>query len=102
MELLLTGDLIDARTALEWGLVNRVVPAAGLDDAVGALAGAIARKSAAAIALGKRAFYAQVEQGLAGAYDLAGETMACNMLDPDAAEGIDAFLGNRPPRWRTP
>jgi enoyl-CoA hydratase/carnithine racemase len=102
MELLLTGDLIDARTALDWGLVNRVVPAAGLDDAVGALAEAIARKSAAAIALGKRAFYAQVEQGLAGAYAVAGETMACNMLDPDATEGIDAFLGKRPPRWRTP
>ncbi len=100
MELLLTGDLIDARTALDWGLVNRVVPAAGLDDAVRALAEAIARKSAAAIALGKRAFYAQVEQGLAGAYAQAGETMACNMLDPDAAEGIDAFLGKRPPRWR--
>jgi enoyl-CoA hydratase/carnithine racemase len=91
MELLLTGDLIDARTA----------PAAGLDAAVAALADAIARKSAAAVALGKRAFYAQVEHGLAGAYDVAGETMACNMLDPDAAEGIDAFLGKRPPRWRT-
>ena len=102
MELLLTGDLIDARTALDWGLVNRVVPAAGLDDAVRTLAEAIARKSAAAVALGKRAFYAQVEQGLAGAYALAGETMACNMVDPDAAEGIDAFLGKRPPRWRTP
>ena len=102
MEMLLTGDLIDAKTALDWGLVNRVVPVAGLDDAVGALAAAIARKSAAAIALGKRAFYAQVEQGLSGAYAMAGETMACNMLDPDAAEGIDAFLGKRPPRWRTP
>ena len=102
MEMLLTGDLIDAKTALDWGLVNRVVPAAGLDDAVGALAAAIARKSAAAIALGKRAFYAQVEQGLSGAYAMAGETMACNMLDPDAVEGIDAFLGKRPPRWRTP
>jgi enoyl-CoA hydratase/carnithine racemase len=99
MELLLTGDLIDARTALDWGLVNRVVAAAELDAAVQALAQAIASKSRAAVALGKRAFYAQVEQGLAGAYDIAGETMACNMMDPDAAEGIDAFLGKRPPRW---
>jgi enoyl-CoA hydratase/carnithine racemase len=100
MELLLTGDLIDARTALDWGLVNRVVPLSDLDAAVQAFAQAIARKSRAAVALGKRAFYAQVEQGLAGAYATAGETMACNMLDPDAAEGIDAFLAKRPPRWR--
>ena len=102
MELLLTGDLIDARTACEWGLVNRVVPAAELDAAVLSLAQAIARKSPAAVALGKRAFYAQLEQGLAGAYALAGETMTCNMLDPDAAEGIDAFLGKRAPAWRAP
>ncbi|MBK9116305.1 MAG: enoyl-CoA hydratase [Betaproteobacteria bacterium] len=100
MEMLLTGELIDARTALDWGLVNRVVPGAELDAAVQALAATIARKSAAAVALGKRAFYAQVELGLAGAYALAGETMACNMVDPDAAEGIDAFLGKRPPVWR--
>jgi enoyl-CoA hydratase/carnithine racemase len=101
MELLLTGDLIDAPTALEWGLVNRVVPASELDAAVDALAQKIAGKSRAAVALGKRAFYEQVEQGLAGAYAIAGETMACNMLDPDAAEGIDAFLGKRPPQWRS-
>jgi enoyl-CoA hydratase/carnithine racemase len=69
---------------------------------VGALAQAIAKKSAAAVALGKRAFYEQVEQGLAGAYAIAGRTMTCNMLDPDAAEGIDAFLGKRPPQWRNP
>ncbi len=102
MELLLTGELIDAATALDWGLVNRVAPAADLDTAVHALAQAIARKSQAAVALGKRAFYAQLELGLAGAYDLAGETMACNMVDPDAAEGIDAFLAKRPARWRNP
>jgi enoyl-CoA hydratase/carnithine racemase len=101
MELLFTGELIDAATARDWGLVNRVVPAADLDHAVHALAQAIARKSAAAVALGKRAFYAQVEQGLAGAYAIAGQTMTCNMLDPDAAEGIDAFLGKRPPQWRS-
>lgn len=100
MELLLTGELIDAPTALDWGLVNRVVPGAEIDAAVHALAQKIARKSRAAVALGKRAFYAQLEQGLAGAYDLAGESMACNMLDPDAAEGIDAFLAKRPANWR--
>ncbi|HSB23357.1 MAG TPA: enoyl-CoA hydratase-related protein [Burkholderiaceae bacterium] len=100
MELLLTGELIDAPTASAWGLVNRVVPAGELDAAVAALAQTIARKSAKVVAMGKRAFYAQVEQGMASAYDLAGETMACNMLDADAAEGIDAFLAKRPPQWR--
>jgi len=101
MEILLTGELIDARKALDWGLVNRVVPVGELDAAVAALAQAIVRKSASVVALGKRTFYAQIEQGLAGAYSLAGETMACNMMDPDAAEGIDAFLGKRPPQWRS-
>lgn len=101
LEMLFTGDLIDARTAEAWGLVNRVVPAAELDAAVDALAGAIARKSPAAVALGKRAFYAQVEQGLESAYSTAGDTMTCNMLDPDAAEGIDAFLAKRAPAWRS-
>jgi enoyl-CoA hydratase/carnithine racemase len=102
MELLLTGEMIDAATARDWGLVNRVVPGADLDAAVASLAQAIAKKSPAAVALGKRAFYEQVEQGLAGAYAIAGQTMTCNMLDPDAAEGIDAFLGKRPPQWRHP
>jgi enoyl-CoA hydratase/carnithine racemase len=101
MEMLLTGELIDAATAADWGLVNRVVAGAELDAAVHALAQTIARKSRAAVALGKRAFYAQLEQGLAGAYATAGETMACNMLEPDAAEGIDAFLGKRAPRWQS-
>lgn len=100
MELLLTGDLIDARTALSWGLVNRVVAMADLDEAVRTLAQTIARKSASVVALGKRTFYAQIEQSMSEAYEVAGETMACNMLDPDAAEGIDAFLGKRPPQWR--
>ena len=101
MELLLTGELIDAPTASAWGLVNRVVPVAELDAAVAALAQTIARKSRAVVALGKRAFYAQVEQDMQSAYALAGETMACNMVDPDATEGIDAFLAKRPPQWRT-
>jgi enoyl-CoA hydratase/carnithine racemase len=99
MEMLVTGETIDARTALEWGLVNRVVPAADLDAAVKELTDRILARSASVIALGKRAFYAQIEQPLADAYALTSETMTCNMADPDAAEGIDAFLEKRPARW---
>ncbi len=99
MEMLLTGEPIDATTALAWGLVNRVVPATGLDAAVGDLAGAIGARSREVVALGKQAFYEQIDRGLAGAYEYAGETMACNLMLPDAAEGIDAFLARRPPRW---
>ena len=98
--MLFTGELIDAPTALAWGLVNRVVPGAGLDAEVAGLAGRIAAHSKVAVALGKRAFYAQIEQGVAAAYATAGQAMACNMLDPDAAEGVDAFLGKRAPQWR--
>jgi enoyl-CoA hydratase/carnithine racemase len=100
MEMLLTGEPIDAATALEWGLVNRVVPATELDAAVEAIADVIRTRSRSVVALGKRAFYDQIERGLAGAYDQAGEVMACNLLMPDAAEGIDAFLEKRPATWR--
>jgi enoyl-CoA hydratase/carnithine racemase len=100
MEMLLTGEMIDAGTALEWGLVNRVVPAAQLDAEVDAFCAKIASKSAAVTALGKQAFYRQIEQGLEGAYRGTGEVMACNMGYEDAAEGIDAFLGKRPAQWR--
>jgi enoyl-CoA hydratase/carnithine racemase len=100
LEMLFTGDMIDAPTALAWGLVNRVVPGAELDAAVRVLTDSIVAKSATVIALGKRAFYQQMDRGLAAAYDLTGEVMACNLLEPDAAEGIDAFLGKRPPEWR--
>jgi enoyl-CoA hydratase/carnithine racemase len=99
MEMLLTGEMIDATTALAWGLVNRVVATADLDAAVAHFTGIIKAKSAGIVALGKRAFYQQIERGLPGAYELTGEVMACNLLDPDAAEGIDAFLAKRPPRW---
>jgi len=99
MEMLLTGELIDAPTALAWGLVNRVVPKAQLDAAVAAFADTIRSRSRRVVALGKRAFYDQIERGLAAAYEQAGEAMACNLLEPDAAEGIDAFVGKRPPRW---
>jgi enoyl-CoA hydratase/carnithine racemase len=100
MEMLLTGEMIDAPTALAWGLVNRVVAAADLDAGVAHFTGTIKTKSAGIVGLGKRAFYQQIDRGLPGAYELTGEVMACNLLDPDAAEGIDAFLGKRPAAWR--
>ena len=99
MEMLLTGEMIDARTALDWGLVNKVVPESELDAAVAHFTGIIRARSATVVALGKRAFYGQVERDIEGAYALAGGVMACNMLDPDAWEGIDAFLGKRAPHW---
>jgi enoyl-CoA hydratase/carnithine racemase len=100
MEMLVTGDLIDARTAERWGLVNRVVPLAELDEAVAALARKITAHSPAVVRLGKQRFYAQVEKSLPEAYDLASEGMACNMMLEDAAEGIDAFLAKRPADWK--
>jgi enoyl-CoA hydratase/carnithine racemase len=99
MEMLLTGEMIDARTALDWGLVNKVVPESELDAAVAHFTGIIRARSATVVALGKRAFYGQVERDIEGAYALAGGVMACNMLEPDAWEGIDAFLGKRAPQW---
>ena len=100
MEMLLTGKPIDAATALAWGLVNRVVPADKLDDAVRELVDAILAKSAAVIRGGKRAFYDQIDRPLAGAYETAGKAMAEGVLLEDAAEGMDAFLQKRPPSWR--
>ncbi len=99
MELLLTGQPVDARTALEWGLVNRVVPVEQLDAEVGRFADAILARSAATIAIGKRAFYRQVEAPIEAAYRETGEVMTRNMGFEDAAEGIGAFLGKRQPVW---
>jgi enoyl-CoA hydratase/carnithine racemase len=99
MEMLLTGEMIDARTALDWGLVNQVVSEGELDAAIARFVGIIRNRSAAVVALGKRAFYGQVERDIESAYALAGGVMACNMLEPDAREGIDAFLGKRAPKW---
>jgi enoyl-CoA hydratase/carnithine racemase len=99
MEMLLTGELFDAQTALAWGLVNRVVPAASLDAEVARFASVIVARSGNVVASGKRTFYRQIEQPLAGGYAVASETMACDMLEPDAAEGIDAFVQKRPARW---
>lgn len=100
MEMLLTGDFIDAATALDYGLINRAVPAAELDNTVGVLAQSIVAKTPVAISAGKQMFYRQLEMGLEDAYALAAETMACNMMTDDAVEGVDAFIGKRPPVWK--
>lgn len=100
MEMLLTGDPIDAQTAVERGLVNRVVAAEGLDAEIGRLARAIIDKSPAAVASGKRAFYEQAETSLDTAYAIATQAMACSMMTEDAAEGIDAFAAKRAPVWK--
>jgi enoyl-CoA hydratase/carnithine racemase len=99
MEMLLTGEPIDADTACSWGLVNRVVSADAIDAEIQRFTEIILNRSPAAIALGKQTFYDQIERPLDAAYDLASETMARNALLDDAAEGMDAFLQKRPPMW---
>jgi enoyl-CoA hydratase/carnithine racemase len=100
MEMLLTGDFIDAAEAQRRGLVNRVVPLEQLDAEVKKLTDSICGKSAAAVSMGKQMFYRQLELGLDAAYQLATETMACNMMCADAGEGIDAFMQKRQPEWK--
>jgi enoyl-CoA hydratase/carnithine racemase len=99
MEMLLTGELFDAQTALSWGLVNRVVAADELDDAIRQFTDIIVARSPATLRLGKAAFYGQIDRPLDAAYDLAGEEMVRNLLLEDAAEGMDAFLQKRQARW---
>ncbi|MGH6985046.1 MAG: enoyl-CoA hydratase-related protein, partial [Stellaceae bacterium] len=99
MEMLLTGELIDADQAQRLGLINRVVAADRLDDAVSELARTIAAKSPLVLKIGKEAFYRQAELGLEAAYAYASEVMVTNMLARDAEEGIDAFLQKRSPKW---
>ncbi|MCH8620962.1 enoyl-CoA hydratase [Undibacterium sp. TS12] len=99
MEMLLTGDFIDAQTALQRGLVNRVVSADQLDTCVAELVASIVAKPAVAISMGKQLFYKQLEMGVEAAYQLAGQTMACNMMDEAAQEGVQAFLEKRRPDW---
>lgn len=100
MEMLLTGDFIAAEEARSRGLVNRVAAPERLDAEVEALAASIVAKPRAAIAIGKRQFYAQLEAGIEQAYAIAGDAMACNMMDAAALEGMQAFIDKRKPDWR--
>ena len=99
MEMLLTGEPVDAATAAEWGLVNRVVPPDELRAAVDELATRITRFSDHTIAIGKQAFYRQLDCGEPEAYELTKQVMAANAATADAQEGIDAFLAKRSPSW---
>jgi len=98
-EMLVTGDFISAEEALARGLVNRVVDADQLDAEVDTLVQRIVTKPRVAIAMGKALFYRQLEVGVQAAYDDAAQTMACNMMDGSALEGVQAFIDKRPPRW---
>ncbi len=100
LQMLLTGDFISAQTALQYGLVNEVVPADELGTVTRELAQKIVAKSAHAIALGKQMFYQQLPLDLSEAYAYAAERMACNMDSADAREGIDAFIEKRKPEWK--
>ncbi len=99
MEMLITGEFINAQTALARGLVNRVAPPDQLDAVLQQLIDNIVNKSMAVLGAGKQLFYRQLEAGLSGAYEQASEFMACSMLTHDAGEGIDAFIAKRKPHW---
>jgi enoyl-CoA hydratase/carnithine racemase len=98
-EMAMSGDVIDAATALDWGLVNRVVPAAQLDSATAELLERVTRGSAASKGIGKQALYAQIDLDQQKAYAYAIEVMAATSQLPDAREGMRAFLDKRKPRW---
>lgn len=98
-EMLVTGEFIDAAAAVEKGLVNRAVPADRLDAEIDRIARLIAAKPKVAIAAGKGLFYAQLEMGIEAAYQLAGQTMACNMMEAPTLEGVQAFIEKRKPNW---
>jgi enoyl-CoA hydratase/carnithine racemase len=100
MEMLLTGDLVDAHKALEWGLVNRVVAAGDLEGETEKLARHIADKPPVTVAAGKRAFYQQMDLGVAQAYDVASSAIACSFAHEEGREGMDAFIEKRDPKWR--
>lgn len=102
LEMLLTGDPIDARRALEWGLVNRVVPPERLEEETRALAAKLAAKPRATLAAGKRGFYRQMEMGIALAYELAGQVISTDFAHPEGREGMDAFIEKRKPNWPAP
>lgn len=98
-EMLVTGEFVSAEQARVLGLVNRVVAAAALDDEVEAVVASIVAKPRVAVAMGKALFYRQVDVDIESAYADAGTTMACNMMDPSALEGVQAFIDKRPPAW---
>jgi len=98
-EMLVTGDFVSAEQARELGLVNRVAAPEALDHEVEALVAQIVAKPRVAVAMGKALFYRQIEVGIESAYEDAGATMACNMMDPSALEGVTAFIEKRPPNW---
>lgn len=97
MEMLLTGELIDAAKALEWGLVNRVVPGSSLEEETQKLARQIAEKPPATTAAGKRAFYQQMDLGIARAYDLASQVISSSFAHAEGRAGMDAFIDKKPP-----
>ncbi|MGW1802699.1 enoyl-CoA hydratase-related protein [Streptomyces sp. NPDC001984] len=99
MEMALTGDVINARTAADWGLINRVVPDRELDNAVEELLARATRGSPASKALGKQTLYAQLDRPEADAYEIAGEVMAVSSQSPAAREGVASFLDKRAPVW---
>jgi enoyl-CoA hydratase/carnithine racemase len=99
-EMLVTGDFVEAGEAHRLGLVNRVVPRDRLDAAVAELAAKIVAKSPLAVATGKHLFHTTRSEPIARAYEIASETMACNMMAEDVGEGIDAFMAKRKPTWR--
>jgi enoyl-CoA hydratase/carnithine racemase len=101
-DMLVSGHFIDAETALDWGLLSAVTDVADLDAAVTRKIEQIRSKSPAAVRYGKQLFHTQRQLPLAEAYELAGQVMAENMMNPDAGEGIDAFLEKRQPRWQQP
>ncbi len=98
-EMLVTGAFISAQEARDKGLVNRVADAAALDATVAELIDSILAKPRVAVAMGKQLFYRQLEVGMAAAYDDAGNTMACNMMEATALEGVQAFIEKRAPSW---
>jgi enoyl-CoA hydratase/carnithine racemase len=100
MEMLLTGEFISAQQALDWGLVNRIAAPEQVDAEVAKLVDSILEKPRAAIAMGKELFYRQREMGIEAAYQLAGETMAVNMMHECAQEGVSAFAEKRKPSWK--
>lgn len=98
-EMLVTGEFISAEQAGALGLINRVAAAGGLDDEIETLVASIVAKPRVAVAMGKALFYRQIDVDIESAYADAAETMACNMMDPSALEGVQAFIEKRPPTW---